>query len=510
MPEASHTNNKRIAKNTLMLYVRMLLTTGVILYTSRIVLRELGDVDFGIYNIVAGVVVLFTFVNSAMSTAVQRFINYALGQGDELKARRVFSSAVNIHLGLVILLIILAETVGLWFLNYKLNIPADKIEVANVVYHLSVVTTCINIMIIPYNASIIANEKMSFFAYISIVEVIMKLIIAFMLTQFLSGKLLIYASLILVVALITLMLNYFFCKRKFAICSYFFVRDKSIYGQLLSFSGWSLLGSSANMGASQGANILLNMFYGVTMNAALGIANQVNVAVTAFVTNFQTAFRPQLVKSYSAGDMLYLRELVRSTAKMSFILLFAIAYPLYLNLDYVLGLWLVDVPSNTAIFIKLILVSSLIETFSGPLWMLVQARGKIRNYQIIISSLIFSNVLFSYIFLALGYAAEVVFVVKIVLSVTYLAVRLIFLNRILGEGVFTFCYKVIFLSLAVSFTSAALIYLLSCEFEGFIKLIVSTSSFLVLYAVLCYFFILGKELKEVINKYLRKLSLRHG
>ena len=281
-------NGKRVAKNTMMLYIRMLLIMAVSLYTSRIVLKVLGVEDFGIYNIVAGIVVLFSFLNSAMSSATQRFLSFELGRGDINEVRRVFSMSMTAHISIALLILLFAETVGLWFLNTQINIPVDRVGAANWVYQFSILTFCIQIIRVPYNASIIAYERMTFYAYISIIEVVLKLLIVFLLVYFDFDKLKIYSVLIFLITLVICLSFKYFCCKTFPICRYNFFWNASLYKKIMSFSGWSLFGSVANVGSQQGMNILLNIFYGVSINAAMGIANQVSQAVYNFVYKFHS------------------------------------------------------------------------------------------------------------------------------------------------------------------------------------------------------------------------------
>lgn len=269
----NNTTNKRIAKNTLMLYVRMFLIMGVSLYTSRVVLNQLGVEDFGIYNIIGGVVVLFTIINNAMIASTQRFLNFELGKQDLLNAQKVFSTSINIHLLIVVIFIILAESIGLWFVNNYINIPYGKLHAANWVYQFSIITTSLNIIRAPYNAAIIAHERMSAYAYISIIEAILKLAVVGLLILS-TNKLIVYAGLITAITLLIFLSFYIYCNRSFCICHYIKTYEKERYKSMLNFSGWSLFGSIANMGAGQGLNIILNIYFGVGVNAAMGIANQ--------------------------------------------------------------------------------------------------------------------------------------------------------------------------------------------------------------------------------------------
>ncbi len=436
-------SNKQIAKNTLLLYFRMFLTMAVGLYTSRVVIAELGDVDFGIYNVVAGIVILFSFINGAMSTATQRFLTFELGRGDTGMVKKIFGSALAIHALIALLVFVLAQSVGLWFLNTKLVIPAARMDAAHFVYQMAVLTTCVNIMMIPYNATVIAHERMKFFAYISIVEVSLKLGVAVALVHYIGDRLELYGVMMLGVAVVTFLIYYFFCRSHFPTARFSVVRERGIYKRLFSFLGWSLMGAASTMGASQGLSLMLNTFFGVTINAAVGAANQVNSTLISFVANFQTAFRPTVVKLYASGKIEELHRLIFTSAKFSYVLLFCIATPIALNIDQVLSLWLVEVPPYTAPFTFFILLYSLFETLSGPLWMTVQAVGRIRNYQIVVSLIFASNLLVSYIFLRAGFSPTVVFVIKAVIDVVCLVARLFFVRGFIDLSIKKFLSRVI-------------------------------------------------------------------
>ena len=437
-------NNKRIAKNTLLLYFRMLLTMCVALYTSRVVLAALGIADYGIYNVVGGIVVLFTFINNAMVTSTQRYLNFELGRNDIAQARKIFSISLNIHILIALFILLLSETIGLWFLNTTIQYPDSRETAVQITYQFSILTTCIKVIRTPYNAAIIAHERMSFYAYLSILESVLQLGIAFILMLLDSDRLIMYGLLLGVVAIIINLCYYVYCRKHFEICHYQYFRDSSLYRQLLSFSGWSLFGSVANMGASQGLNMLLNVFFGVTVNAAMGIATQVSAAVASFVSNFQMAFNPQIVKSYAAGDINYFVRLVLSTSKYSYLLLFVIALPIYICCPEVLHVWLTEVPDYAVSFCRLMLIFSLLDALQAPLWLSVQATGKIRNYQILMSFMILSNLPITYVCLKFGYSPNSVLVVRCLINFITLFVRLWYLKRLYNFPVWEFVKEGIF------------------------------------------------------------------
>ena len=311
-------NNKRIAKNTLLLYVRMLFMMVVSLYTSRVILNALGVEDFGIYNVVGGVVTMFSIISSSLSSAISRFLTYELGKGNQTKLNKIFSASVSIQLLLSLIIVVLIESVGVWFMNVKMTIPESRMTAANWVLQFSIVTFVINLISVPYNAAIIAHEKMSAFAYISILEAVCKLAIALLIMVSSIDKLIFYAILMCAVAVVIRFIYGHYCKKNFAECTYHFHWDKDILKQMFGFAGWNFLGSGSFLLMTQGVNILMNMFFGVTLNAARGVANQVDNAVQQFVTNFTTAINPQITKSYATGNLSYMHQLVSAGSKYSF------------------------------------------------------------------------------------------------------------------------------------------------------------------------------------------------
>lgn len=433
-----------------MLYVRMLLMMGITLYTSRVVLQVLGIEDFGIYNVVAGIVVLFAFLNNAMISSTQRFLNYELGRKDDKSAAKVFSASLTIHGIICLILILLAETIGLYFLTHYIQIPQERTGTAFLVYQMAVFTTCVNIMRTPYNAAIIAYERMSFFAYISIAEVVLKLLVVYVLLLLVCiDTLQLYSILIAVVSLITAYTYYLFCKKNFSICSYHRTTDRNLYSSLVSFSGWSLFGSIATVGASHGLNVLLNMFFGVVVNAAMGIATQVNAAIYSFVANFQTAFNPQIVKSYAAGEYKAFVRLVMNSSRYSFFLLFILSLPILIWCGDLLSLWLHTVPCHAISFCRLAILYSLLDAIQAPLWISVQATGRIRNYQIIMSILFIAIIPLSYIALRLGAPPESVLAVKVSMNCVIFIVRIEFLHKLYSFPLFRYLKDVVLRCLGI-------------------------------------------------------------
>lgn len=429
----AETNNKRVAKNTLFLYFRMILIMLVTLYTSRVVLAQLGIKDYGIYNVVGGVVTMFAFLNNCMTTSTQRFLTFELGKGNTQMLKDVFAASLNIHIAIAFTIVVLAESIGLWFVNYKLVIPADRLVAANWVFQFAILSFCVNIIQVPYNAVIIAHEKMNVYAYISIVEVMLKLGIVYLLSVSPFDKLIAYAVLIFAVQLLIRAIYQIYCRKNYEESKFRIFWDKSLYQQMSGFAGWNLFGSLAWMLRDQGLNIVLNLFFGPVINAARGVATQVSGAVMNFISNFQVALNPQITKNYANGNIQEMEKLTYLGIKFSYIILFFLAFPLSLNINYVLRLWLVEVPDYTALFIILIMIDSMVGNLFGvPLMTSLSATGKIRNYQIVVSFIILLIVPVGYIALRLGCDAPSVFYITIIFSGISGFARFLFCRKQIG------------------------------------------------------------------------------
>ncbi len=452
-------SNKRIAKNTLMLYFRMILTMLVSLYTSRVVLNTLGVEDFGIYNVVAGFVTMFGFLNSAMASATQRFLAFEIGKGDHDQLRNVFSMSVNIHFLIAFIIFILAETIGLWFVNTQLTIPAGRMGAAQCVYQFSILAMMVTMVSVPYNAMIIAHERMNVFAWVSIIEVSLKLFIVFMLQWFGFDKLKFYAVLTFCVSLIIRFIYGFYCSRQFKESRFRYFWDRPLFKTLASYAGWNLWGNIAAVLQGEGVNVLLNIFFGPVINAARGIAFQVKGAVNQFVANFQMAMNPQIIKSYAVNDLKYMHQLIFRGAKYSFFLLFTLSLPIMLETEQILRLWLKTVPEYTVIFTRLVIMNVLIDCISGPLMTAAQASGKIKLYQSVVGGLLILNLPVSYLFLKFGFQPQVTIIVSIGVSVLALLFRLLILRNLVKLKIDNFFYQVI-LKITIVGIFAAIIPLL--------------------------------------------------
>lgn len=474
--DTNATNNKRIARNTLLLYVRMLFIMAVSLYTSRVVLATLGEVDYGVYNVVGGIVVMFSMISSPLSTAVTRFLTFALGSGHMKQLSRVFSTSINIQLFISIILILLAESVGVWFLNTQMNIPANRMWAANWVLQCSVITFVINLLSVPYNAMIIANERMNIYAYISIVEVSLKLLVVYLLIISPWDKLAFYAVLLTVVALIVQMTYVLYCSKHFKACKWDRHIDRPLMKEMLGFSGWNFIGAASGICREYGVNIVINIFCGPVVNAARGIATQVNSAINSFVQNFMVALNPQITKSYAMGEREYMFSLLFRGSRFSFYLLMFLSLPVIVNTSWILHLWLEEVPGYTAIFLQLILIFAMSESISTPLITAMLATGKIRNYQILVGGLQLLNLPGSYLLLYLGFPPQSTIFFAIIMSILCLIGRLVMLRGMIDLPVRDFCSKVLLNIVMVSFLSAFVPVMLGIIMEpSFVTFLVTSS-----------------------------------
>ena len=416
---------------------------AVSLYTSRVVLNALGVEDFGIYNVVGGVVAMFSMLSGSLSAAITRFITYELGKDNQENLKKIFSSSVTIQMGLAILIIVVAEAIGIWFLNVKMNIPDSRMQAANWVFQFSILTFAINLISVPYNASIIAHERMSAFAYISILEAIGKLVIAFLIVISPIDKLIFYAILMCSVALIVRLTYGAYCKRHFKECAYHFIFDNELLKRMFSFAGWNFIGASAGILRDQGVNVIINLFCGPIVNAARGIAIQVNNAVQGFVSNFMTALNPQIIKSYAAQDKNYLKSLLFRGSRYSFFLLYILSLPIIIETDTILTLWLGHIPEHALIFVRLMLFLALTDAISYPLITAILATGDIKRYSLLAGGFNLLNFPLSYLFLYLGNPPECTVIIAIIISVGCLVIRLIILNEKLGISFNQYLKKVL-------------------------------------------------------------------
>jgi O-antigen/teichoic acid export membrane protein len=501
-------NNKRIAKNTLLLYFRMLLTMFVTLYTVRVVLNVLGVNDYGLYNVVGGIVVMFSFLSNTMATASERFFAYEIGKNNLVQLKKTFSLTVLIYGIIAFVILLLAETIGLWFLNYKMIIPAGREYAANWVYQFSIFSFLLTIMTIPYNAAIIAHENMKVYAYISIVEVTLKLIIVYVLTVVLFDKLILYSILIFLISCIVTFLYRTICKRKYEECLFQFYWDKDLFKILISYSGWNLFGATASVLNNQGINILLNLFFGPVINTARAISYQIGSTLNQFVLNFLTAVNPQITKYYACGEREKMMSLVFQSCKLSFFLLFLISMPVLLETHFILALWLKNVPDYVVNFTMLLIVASLIDSLSYPLMTAAQATGKIKKYQALVGGVLMLNLPISYCFLKFGFEPQITLYIAILISITCLFLRLYMLQGMVGLSIKSYLGGVLFRVLIVTIIAfivpSAIFFLLDENLLRFVLVVIS--SLICAIASIFMFGLSSNERVYIINVFMKKFK----
>ena len=504
-------DGNRIAKNTLLLYLRMLFQLGIALYTSRAVLNALGVIDFGIYNVVGGIIVIFSFLNNAMASSTQRFLVYHLGTNDSRKLKQIFSSAIIIHFVMAVVVVGLAEIMGLWFLQAKMIIPMERLEVAKWVFHLSVISSAITILSVPYNAAIIANERMGAFAAISIIETLLKLCVAIFISFCNGDRLLWYAGLLLGVSVIVRTIYGVYCSKSFPEAKLIFPRNnKLLYKEMTSFAGWSLVGNLSVVGYTQGINLLLNIFFGPAINAARGIDVQVQNAVYGFVRSFQTAVNPQITKSYAIGDLKSMHLLIYRSSKLSFYLTLMLSLPIIIETPYVLSLWLNIVPDYTVAFCRLTFISCMIESISNPFMIGASATGKIKKYHLIIGSILLLIVPVSYIFLKLGFEPIIVYIIDILIQFIAQIIRLFLCRHLFSLNILFYIKDVISRIVGVAVLSVVFSLLIDSLFIeiNFINAIIVAFFSFISVCVVSYVIGLTKSERTFFNNKMLKIFHR--
>lgn len=436
-------NNARIAKNTIFLYFRMILIMVVTLFTSRVILNTLGVEDYGIYNVVGGVVAMFGFLNSSMSATTQRYIAYALGKGEQQNLKKIFSTCVLTHAAIALIVFILIESVGLWFLYNKLVIPESRFTAAFWVFQCSTISMLVSIMSVPFNADIIAHEKMSAFAYISIIEVTLKLLIVYMLSVGNFDKLILYGILLLIVQTSIIMIYQTYCIRHFEEARFKFILEKSLFKEMFAFAGWNIWGNLAAILFNQGLNILLNIYFGPVVNAAKGVANQIDGAVKQFATSFQMALNPQITKTYAVGDYKSMHSLIFRSSKFTFFLMLALSLPVMMETPMILELWLKTVPDWTVSFVRILLGVVVLDAVANPLMTAAAATGNVKVYQSVVGGILLAIVPVSYLVLELGGNPASVFVVHLSLCMTAFIARLFIVRPMIHMSLRSFFSQVV-------------------------------------------------------------------
>lgn len=486
--ESVSKNNKLIAKNTMFLYIRMGMTMLVQLYTSRIVLQYLGVDNYGIYNVVGSFVVAFAFLQYPIEGAVQRFLNYELGR-ENGSVNSIMNLSFVIYLVLSVALFFLVEIIGYWYMNYKMILPMDRMDAARFAFHLSLLSLLLIIIRSPFEGLIVAHEKMTFYAYVSILDVILKLLNAFSLKHAVMDSLKQYAINQVIITLLIAVALYAFCRRNFSSE----IKIKPIYSlkklkEIATFSWWSFLGGAASMTANQGVNVLLNMFFGVAVNAAMGIAVQVQTSLQQFVFNFQKAFNPQIVKLYASNNLPQMRLLVSRASRFSYLLLFMFFCPVVFNIEFFLGAWLKNVPEGTSVFCIYLLIWQLLECLMAPMWTSINATGNIRNYNLVINPIILSVIIFSYVALKMGFPAYSVVLIKCIIDVVLLAVRMKFAQKMIGFEIGTYIKRDLLPLLVITMMCVAIQFVICSLSEcGWRRVVIGVPIFFA-----CYFMLVLK------------------
>lgn len=499
MPAVSE--NRRIAKNTMYLYLQMIILLIVGLYTSRVTLAALGVSDYGIYNVVGGIVSMFIFINYAMINSTQRYITYELGHGNQKRLSLIFSTSINIHAIISFIIIVLSETVGLWFFYNKMTIPPERINAAFWVFQFSIISCFVNIMSVPYNALIIAHEKMSAFAYISLIDAAMKLGIVYLLIVYGGDRLILYGGLVLLVTVIDRVIYGQYCIRRFPESKYHYVIDKPLMKEMTKFASWNLLGNLSYVCYTQGLNLLLNVFFNPVVNAARGIAVQIQTVVANFSYNVENAIKPQITKSYAQHDMRRMHTLIFVSAKVAFYVLLLISLPIMLEANLLLNLWLVEVPEHTANFVRLTVLTLLTESLTNPLLTAAQATGDMKKYQFSVSLLCLLILPVSYAALLIMPVPELVFIVSVGFSIIMQFVKLWIVSRqiFLSKSLY---FKEVFLrTLGVFSLSLVLVSpLLFMMDDGIVRLITLTMLSCIVILLSTYMFGINKNERHIVNE----------
>lgn len=502
--EEKAANNKRLAKNTIALYVRMFFMMGISLYTSRVILQVLGVEDFGIYNVVGGVIALFGFLSAALSGASQRFIAHALGGGNVENQQTIFCTINMVHYLLASIIFVVGETVGLWFLYTQMNIPSERFDAAVWVYHFSIVSAIFGILSSPYNALVIAYERMNVFAYISILEAVLKLAIVFILLLFDVDKLILYSGLCLAVFASIRMIYTIYCKKNFVETRYEWKIDKGLLKNLSTYISWDLIGSLATTMAIQGVNIVLNIFFGPVVNAARTISVQVQGLVQMFAGNFQSAVMPQIIKTYAQGDLAYMHSLIYRSCKLTFVLMFVMILPLLFESHYVLDIWLGEYPQYTIEFVELSLLIALIDAMATPFMIAARATGNIKLYSIVTGGLTLLLVPISYVLLRLGFDPTSVLVVQVAISSICFFARLLIVKPLIQFSVRDYLQKVLTKTLmVVVFSFPVILSLHYVEMNKHLMFFSTVFVSVLLVSFFSYMFLLDSSEKNFISSMLK-------
>lgn len=505
-------DNKRIAKNTVFLYFRMFLIMSVSLFTSRIILKVLGEIDFGIYNVVGGIVMMFTFMNGALAGATSRFITYEIGRKNDIQLNKMFNVSLVTHVFIALIVLALAETVGLWFLYNKMIIPAERMDAAFWVYQISIATCILSITQVPYTATIIAHERMGIYAYIGIIEVLIKLGIVYLIMVSTADKLIVYAILMFLTQAFIMLFYRHYSNKHFAECRLKFVREKKMYKNMFIYAGSDMIGNLSVLAQGQGLNMLLNMFFGPAVNAARGIAYQIQGAVTQFSGNFMTAVKPQIIKLYAAGKIDDMMELVVQSSCLSYYMMLLLVAPICLEADYILTIWLGEFPDYTISFLRLALVLCMIQTVKTPRTTVFHATGKILLPNIIVGTILCIALPAAYIVLKMGGDPNSVFWTAIVSMILSEIAGISLLKKAVDCSVSNYIFRVHLRCTFVTIVALIIPMLTNnkIELEGFAKLVATTILTTICILTIVYAIGIDRRMKVKVNNIIKKKIFRYG
>ena len=503
--------NKRIARNTAFLYIRMAFVMLITLYTSRVILQSLGVVDFGIYNVVAGFVSMFSFLNTSLIACIQRYYNYEQGKNGVEGFKNVYVTSFYIQLALALLVFVAIESFGIWYLENKLVIPSDRLPAAHILFQASALSLLLVIVQVPYSAAIIAREKMDYYAFVGIADILLKLIIVFALAwTTIFDKLALYGILLFIVTIIDFLLYYVYAKRKIPEIRLSLHFDFGLFKSMMKFSGWSMLGSFAQIVRNQGLNILLNLFFGPAVNAARGISYQVRTAISSFMANVPTAARPQLIESYAKGDYRRAKQIMFTISKICFMLIYIVALPVIFEMDFLLHLWLGDsVPEYTTIFSQIIVVIAIIEALNWPVSMIIYASGKIGWYNVVTSIVGLLVLPLCYVSLIIDVNPILVYIISLLISISVQVVSVFCMKKVVNIGVYDYAKNVITPSCIVVLLTVCVPLLLTIFMQdGFIKLVMVCIVSVLWTLSICYLVGMSNNEKQLVRMYVSNFTKR--
>lgn len=510
-----NSKSQTVAKNTGYIFLRMILVLLVSLYTSRVVLHVLGFEDFGIFNVVGSVVVFLSFLRMALTNATYRFFAYEIGTGNTKRLTEIYSMAINSHIILALVMVVLLELGGVWFINNHLNIPSGRLEAANWVFQFSLLAFAINVIQTPFHSNIIAHERMDFYAFVSIIEVVLKLAIVYLLTLSAFDKLAFYGLLQCVVTLIIFLLYLFYCRKVFKDCRYIRIWDKSIAKSFISYSGWSMIVNLADVSANQCMNIFINIFIGVVANAAMGVALQVIGGITAFLNSFTQAMNPQIIKSYAARQYDYFMKLVFTSSKISYFLLLMISLPLIANIEFVLRIWLGNYPSDAPSYIRILILYSLFESTQIAFLQAVHATGRIKTHQLMMSSLKFASIPVMYYVLWAGHPGTWMLSIWIMFTFLWCTVRLVYMHYLINMSLGLYIKEVLLKVVIISVVVIPITFWITRQLSGWYGFVVSSVACTTLLLIMIWYYGLSQREQEIIisllpsrNRFKRKQKYR--